>query len=329
MIIKTPSRLHITLIDMNGAYGRIDGGVGITIENPQLILEVEPLNTEKIDIKFSVSENLSYLKKDYLKRIKSAAIKMKHFLDIDHGFKFTVKKVYLSHAGLGSGTQLSLAVGKAISKFDHQKLDASKIAKIVGRGGTSGIGVRAFDYGGFIVDGGHNRTQKSDFLPSAASSAFPPPVIAHYDFPEDWKIVLAIPKIDDRVSGLKEVNIFQEYCPIPLKEVEKLSHLILMKMMPSVVENDLDSFGFAVNHIQELGFKKVELKLQNPIIGEIMENIRNAGAAGVGMSSFGPTIYAITDTNHKNILKVANESVENIGGKVILTKAQNKGAIIE
>lgn len=329
MIIKTPSRLHITLIDMNGAYGRIDGGVGITIENPQLILEVEPLTTDKIEVKFTEAETLSYLKKNYIKRIKSAAIRMKQFLDIDYGFKFTVKKIYLSHAGLGSGTQLSLAVGKTISKFDNQKLDASKIAKIVGRGGTSGIGVRAFDSGGFIVDGGHSMVQKSDFLPSAASSASPPPVIAHHDFPEDWKIVLAIPKIDDRVSGLKEVNIFQEYCPIPLKEVERLSHLILMKMMPSVVENDLDSFGFAVNHIQKLGFKKVELKLQNPIIKEIMEGIINAGAAGVGMSSFGPTIYAVTDTNHRDILKAAEESMRTIGGKVILTNAQNRGAVIE
>ncbi|GAB4317823.1 MAG: beta-ribofuranosylaminobenzene 5'-phosphate synthase [Methanobacteriaceae archaeon] len=329
MIIKTPSRLHITLIDMNGAYGRVDGGVGITIENPQLILEVEPLSTDKIDIRFTASENLSYLKNDHIKRIESAAIKMKQFLDIDHGFKFTVKNVYLSHAGLGSGTQLSLAVGRAISKFSHKNMDAPKIAKIVGRGGTSGIGVRAFDHGGFIVDGGHNQAQKPDFLPSSASSASPPPVIAHYDFPEDWKIILAIPQIDDRVSGLKEVNIFQEYCPIPLNEVEKLSHLILMKMMPSVVENDLDSFGFAVNHIQELGFKKVELKLQNPIIGEIMENIRNSGAAGVGMSSFGPTIYAVTDTNHRNILKVAKQSMESVGGNVILTKAQNKGAVIK
>jgi beta-ribofuranosylaminobenzene 5'-phosphate synthase len=41
MIIETPSRLHVTLIDLNGKYGRIDGGVGITIREPKLILEAE------------------------------------------------------------------------------------------------------------------------------------------------------------------------------------------------------------------------------------------------------------------------------------------------
>ena len=329
LIIKTPSRLHLTLIDMNGAYGRIDGGVGITIENPQLVLEVESITKDDVEIVFSESKNLSNLKEDYIKRILSAATKMKQFLGINHGFKFTVKKVFLSHSGLGSGTQLSLAVGRAVSNFHHQKLNTTKIAQIVGRGGTSGIGVRAFDHGGFIVDGGHNRIQKSDFLPSSASSAYPPPIIARYDFPEDWKIVLAIPEIDDRVSGLKEVNIFQDYCPIPLKEVEKLSHLILMKMMPSVVEEDLDSFGFSINQIQEIGFKKVELKLQNPIIKQIMDNMRSAGAAGVGMSSFGPTIYAVTDRNAKIIEKAARETMVDKGGKVIITKAQNSGAVID
>ena len=40
-MIETPSRLHVTLIDLNGKYGRIDGGVGITIREPKLILEAE------------------------------------------------------------------------------------------------------------------------------------------------------------------------------------------------------------------------------------------------------------------------------------------------
>lgn len=52
------------------------------------------------------------------------------------------------------------------------------------------------------------------------------------------------------------MNIFQEYCPIPLREVQQLSHLILMKMMPSVLEKDLDAFGETVNTIQNMGFKK-------------------------------------------------------------------------
>ena len=45
MIIKTPSRLHMTLIDLNGSYGRFDGGIGLTLNNPHFVLESE--ETEK------------------------------------------------------------------------------------------------------------------------------------------------------------------------------------------------------------------------------------------------------------------------------------------
>jgi beta-ribofuranosylaminobenzene 5'-phosphate synthase len=329
LIIETPSRLHITLIDLNGVYNRIDGGVGLTIEEPKLILEVEPTKRNN-EIIFKKSKDLNKSRMDdYQKKIEDATTRMVKFLEIESNFKFTVIKTFPSHSGLGSGTQLALAIGKLISKIHNKELSVNKIAKIVGRGGTSGIGIVAFDNGGFIVDGGHSTSEKSNFLPSSVSKAYPPPIIARYDFPEDWNFIVAIPKISWNVSGLKEVNIFQKYCPIPLKEVQELSHLLMMKMMPSVIEHDLDSFGFAINQIQNIGFKKIESELQRPEIRKLMEEFRNAGAAGAGMSSFGPTVYAITDTNTKEISKAVQNVVELTEGTILVTKAKNNGATIE
>ncbi|MBI5680524.1 MAG: hypothetical protein HZC47_06515 [Methanobacterium sp.] len=324
MLIETPSRLHLTLIDLNGSIGRVDGGVGLTIQKPQLIIEAESEN-EGFKIKFEESNLSQKLMDDYKDKINNSALKMSEFLNIDSGFRFKVKKTYPAHSGLGSGTQLSLAVAKLILKLHDKDMNAPQIAKIVGRGGTSGIGVRAFDYGGFIIDGGHNLSEKPDFLPSSASNASPAPLIAKYNFPEEWDIIMAIPNVPAGASGQKEINIFQEHCPIPIEEVQKLSHVLLMKMMPAVVEKDIHSFGWAVNKIQDIGFKKIELDFQDPIINEIIENMRSEGAAGVGMSSFGPTVYAITDNNTKNISKAAQNTMKDVGGKVIITKAQNNG----
>ncbi len=329
MIIETPSRLHITLIDLNGTIGRIDGGVGLTIKEPKLILKAKSQD-EGLDIVFKKSQNLSEeLMEDYRNKIGNTFKKINDFLKINSGFKFEIKKAYPAHSGLGSGTQLSLAAAKLMLNINDYDMEASQIAKIVGRGGTSGIGVRAFHHGGFIIDGGHKIDEKPDFLPSSASKALPAPLIARYDFPQDWNVILAIPNVPAGASGQKEVNIFQECCPIEVGEVQKLSHLILMKMMPSVVEKDLDSFGSAVNEIQDTGFKKIEVEFQDAIINEIIEDMRDAGAAGVGMSSFGPTIYAVTDTNTKNISKVAQNTMKEVGGKVIATKAKNSGAEIK
>lgn len=41
MIIKAPSRIHMSLIDLNGSYRRVDGGIGLALQDPQFILEVE------------------------------------------------------------------------------------------------------------------------------------------------------------------------------------------------------------------------------------------------------------------------------------------------
>ncbi|NYB52241.1 MAG: hypothetical protein HVN35_06765 [Methanobacteriaceae archaeon] len=326
MIIETPSRLHLTLIDLNGSLGRIDGGVGLTLKEPKLVLEMEQKG-KQIQVNFKNPENISLkTMNDYEEKIRNSARRMMMNLQLGEGYTFTVHKTFPAHSGLGSGTQLSLAVGKLLADFNDHKMDSQQIASIVGRGGTSGIGVASFENGGFIIDGGHHQDEKGEFLPSSAAKASPPPVIARYNFPEEWKVVLVIPDIRKNVSGKREVNIFQEYCPIPLSEVQKLSHIILMKMMPAIIEMDLDAFGESVNSIQNIGFKKIENQLQNPLIGKIMESLRDAGAPGVGMSSFGPTIYSITDSP-REIVSAAKDAITNVGGSIIETTAQNKGAI--
>lgn len=332
MIINTPSRLHLTLIDLNGSCGRIDGGVGITISDPELVLRAEPsFNKDQgINIHFEDSDNIpENLIHDYSQKIKESAINTLKYFNIDTGFDFFVEKSYPAHAGLGSGTQLSLATSKLIVDLNDIEVETATLGHIVGRGGTSGIGVGAFNHGGFIVDGGHSKHEKSDFLPSSASSASPPPVLAHYDFPENWHIILAIPKLNKSVSGKKEVNIFQKYCPIPLTEVQKLSHLILMKMMPAVLEKDIDSFGDALNQIQNTGFKKKEMDLQNNLMGEILGSMGDAGAPGAGMSSFGPTLFAVTKKNPKAVLNAAKDAMGNHEGIQLITSAQNTGAQIK
>jgi beta-ribofuranosylaminobenzene 5'-phosphate synthase len=330
LIIETPSRLHVTLIDLNGKYGRIDGGVGITTHNPRLILEAYP-GYDDLQIEFT-SMGSDELPKDiigdYRDKIFSATHKINQYLNREEGYHFKLREIFPSHSGLGSGTQLSLAVAKLILRMNDQDLPTPQIAEIVGRGGTSGIGVASFDHGGFLVDGGHKKVIKKDFLPSSASKASPPPILARYDFPEDWKIILAIPQVKRKVFGSGEVDIFQKYCPIPVGEVQELIHLLIMKMMPAVIEEDLDGFGGAVNLVQNVGFKKIELSLQNPFIKDLMDVLKAAGAAGVGMSSFGPTVYAVTDTNSKDILRAARNSMKNKSGDIILTNAQNEGASI-
>ena len=69
---------------------------------------------------------------------------------------------------------MGLSTGKLIAEHIGAYSNGYSLGEIIGRGGTSGIGVFSFDFGGFIVDGGHSLKSKSSFLPSSASQAKPP-----------------------------------------------------------------------------------------------------------------------------------------------------------
>jgi beta-ribofuranosylaminobenzene 5'-phosphate synthase len=189
-----------------------------------------------------------------------------------------------------------------------------------------------FEAGGFIIDGGHTfgpGKDKQDFRPLSASRGVRPPlVIARHAFPRDWKILLAIPYLPKGAHGQKEVEIFRDFCPVPLAEVHELCYQILVRMVPSLVEEDLDEFGSSVNRVQELGFKKIEVMLQPPLVHRLMAEMKEAGAACAGLSSFGPTVYAITDTQERDIEAAAIEVMKEVGGEVIITRCRNEGARI-
>jgi beta-ribofuranosylaminobenzene 5'-phosphate synthase len=312
--IKTPSRIHITLIDLNGSIGRIDGGVGLALENP--FVEIVAKESDDVEVKGDP------INADRFKAVaKKLSEKFNRAIEID------VLSDYKPHVGLGSGTQISLAVAEAYNRLFDLNLSVRKLAEMVGRGGTSGIGVAVFEMGGFVVDGGHSRKEKPEFLPSSASKAKPAPVIARHDFP-DWDVILATPNLAG-FYGRREVNLFKEFCPIQLEEVRELAHLILMKMLPAVVEQDLDEFGEALWRIQYLGFKKVEIDQYGDLIRNALNYVCDLTNA-VGMSSTGPTVFAITDTNSKQIAKTLEEFFESrgFGCDVTVTKARNTGAKI-
>ncbi len=307
--ITTPSRLHMTLIDMNASRGRVDGSIGLTLNKPVISITAE--KSDIIEVTGS-SEHAQRMK-------NSASVLLPEHL----GIHINIEKDYPSHIGMGSGTQATLAAGMAVNMLYDLGLNAYDIAVKVGRGGTSGIGVAAFENGGFILDGGHKFSEKKAFLPSAASRLPPAPVMLRRDFP-DWDIVIAIPQ-QKGASMINEVNIFQTQCPVPLREIEQLSHVILMQLLPALFEEDMEAFGRSINIIQELGFKKREVGLQ-PVSKVLMKIFREEGAYGAGMSSFGPAVYAFGE-DAEELREIAIEFLGN-KGQVFITKPRNKGAKI-
>jgi len=319
--IRTPSRLHLTLIDMNGSRGRVDGGVGITLDDPGYVIEAE--RAEETGI---IADD-DALKARTLGILKSVCTKT----GFEEGVQVRIHEAIPPHGGLGSGTQLSLAIATAISRLSGVPIPDP--SGLTGRGGTSGIGVRSFFDGGVIIDGGHrfgSGKEKESYLPSSASPDVKlAPLIGRYEFPESWRIILCVPDLPPGANGEEERQIFQKRCPVPLTDVQELSHRILMQMIPSLVEEDMDQFGDAVNALRSVGFKKEELSLQPPVLHDILDYMSGCGCAGAGMSSFGPALYAVTDTNARGLAgDIRSYLNERCGGTVQVVRGRNTGAAI-
>ena len=315
--ITTPSRLHFSLIDLNGKLGRIDGGFGLAINKPYFQIIAES------------SSDIFVESHTYQKRATEIVTRLQNLYTFP-GIKLRIVNEIPNHSGFGSGTQLSLAIAAAVNNLYKLDLSLLELANAVGRGGTSGIGVAAFETGGFILDGGHQYPeQKASFLPSAAvGDIAPPPILARYTFPS-WPLLIVIPNCTN-IYGEAELELFRTLCPQPESVAPKLSHLLLLKILPAVLEDDIVSFGDALNSIQNFGWKKVEIDAQGIELQQTLEFLQCNGALGAGVSSWGPAICAISDDIDK-LKHNAENFLSNLpnGGTCFITNANNKGVEIE
>ena len=314
--IRTPARLHFALIDLNGSLGRIDGSIGLAINDPHFEIIAEP--ADQIQIESS----------QYEERARTILEK----LQVEYSFpgiRLQLASEIPPHSGFGSGTQLALGIAQAVNTLYNLDLSVADLAEAVGRGGTSGIGITAFERGGFILDGGHRfPDQKSSFLPSSAAGNVPaPPLLLRHLFPA-WELLIVVPRCK-HISGETEIQLFKTLCPQPRSTAEQLSHLILLKLLPAIFEEDRRAFGSAINEIQTFGWKKVEIDAQGGVLQQTLDFLGDNGAMGAGVSSWGPAIFAVG--NDLPTLKEKTEAFLQTlpeGGFCFITNANNVGAAV-
>lgn len=327
--VTAPCRIHLSLIDENGYTGRVDGGIGLMLDRPNVVFEAtNSANEFQIECHRYYRESIEVINEKASKVFKQYNISNKNF-------HFNLKRYYPSHVGLGSKTQLSLAIASSIAKLKKLDLSPKQLTKIVERGGTSGIGWNGFFKGGFIVDGGHefgDGKEKESFLPSSASKSASPAIpIFRYEIPQDWRFVLVIPNVKKGAYGDEEVSIFQSHTPIPREEVNEVSHQILMKVIPGLLKSDLSCFGEGLRRIQNIGFKKIEINLQHDIVKSLLKFFEEDGVQAYAMSSFGPSVIGITENEDeaKKLKKKVQKKLKHIGGHIYVCKPNNCGAKFE
>lgn len=276
--VRAPARLHLGMFDLHGGLGRRFGGIGVAVRWPEVLLSVRPAPT--LMVRGPWAERVRAVAERFLAEVGGRTDR--------GGAVITVHRVIPAHVGLGSGTQLHLAVVEALARLTGRDLSVTDLVRIAGRGRRSGVGTWAYLQGGFIVEGGR-ATDGAD-----AGWA---PLLARYALPPDWRFVLVIPHGARGIHGDAEEEAFARRVSMSPETVGRLCRLVLMQLLPALVEGDLATFGRALTEVQRIvgdAFAPVQGgRYAHPVSAACVEALLELGAAGAGQSSWGPTVYGL------------------------------------
>jgi beta-ribofuranosylaminobenzene 5'-phosphate synthase len=273
--VETSARLHLGMIDPHGGLGRRFGCIGVAIERPRLVVETSP--AAALTVEGTEAE-----------RLAAAARRFIEHYGLEGKVRLRLLKTIPAHVGLGSGTQLALAVAASLAGFYDLELSPGELARVVGRGRRSGIGIGAFRHGGFIVDGGARTDGPWEGTP---------PVLFKRPFPPDWIFVVTIPAMSEGLSGRQEDRAFGELPPPASDTIGQTCRTLLMQMLPALCEADIVCFGQALTRIEQLVGDSFAPAQQGTFADELsarlVAHMLDKGAFAAGQSSWGPTVYGL------------------------------------
>ncbi|MEW8430454.1 MAG: GHMP kinase [gamma proteobacterium symbiont of Ctena orbiculata] len=272
--VEAPARLHLGFLDLHGGLGRRFGSIGLTIDSLTTHLRAE--RSAEITATGPDAERALGYARSYIDA-----------RGIEGGVDINLMQVIPDHVGLGSGTQMALAVGTAIERLYGGGCDSAAIARTLNRGKRSGIGIGAFEQGGFILDGGGGVERGV------------PPVAVRLPFPENWRMLLLFDTRGQGLHGATEVTAFSELPEFPEQAAAHLCRLVLMRVLPGVLEAHLDPVTQAIGEIQRVvgdHFAPAQGgRFTSPVISAALKWAEAEGYPGIGQSSWGPTGFVLLE----------------------------------
>ncbi|BDZ73488.1 MAG: beta-hydroxylase [Methylophaga sp.] len=323
--VQAPARLHLGFLDLNADIGRKFGSIGLAINSHHTIINISPAENFNIQGAY-VTDNMR-LKINQICTLFYEKLGQ-HLPQANRSVAISVNSAIPEHSGLGSGTQLTLTLGVALAKFHGLSIDTPLLAKELGRGKRSGIGIATFDHGGFVIDGGLKPQQTV------------PPVLAQLNFPEKWKIVLVMDPNHQGIHGSAELQAFKQLPVFPQENARIISHMTLMQLLPALIEQSCDEFGKAVTDIQALigdHFAQAQGgRYTSKRVEACLLQAQKWGHTGIAQSSWGPTgcIFVESDAQAEQLIKQLETFAkttfsEDEAPVFIQTSADNHGAVVE
>ncbi len=298
--VTAPSRLHMGLLNESASFGRVDGGIGLAVSSPAWVIEATRGESEIKGVRLPL---------EHQNAIGWALQRLYPIIGSD--VQVVVHQAVPPHAGLGAKTSLLLGLGRAVTALADCELSAFELASLLGRGGTSGVGINTFAKGGFVWDIGHRYPSvKHRFGPSSeVLSAIPPKALLCT--PIDWLSVVHFRFAESGLSGPAEVSMFRESCPTPVNDTVEAVLCTALQIVPALLERDGAALQAGIARLQDVGLKRVEWQAQSPATTGFRGYWKKAGMPeSVGLSSAGPTLFILTETPEEVVRAIDGYCIE-------------------
>ncbi len=310
--VTAPSRLHFGLLSFGNERAGQFGGVGAMVDQPGLRLTVRPAD------RFEVVGPLADRARGFAGRYVEAA---NDFAELK--CRIEISAAPPQHVGLGTGTQLGLAVVAGLARFLGRRLEsAAELVEASGRGFRSTIGTHGFCHGGVIYEEVKHGGQ------------LVAPLRERLAMPDGWCWLLTRPRGQVGLSGEVERAAFAALPPVPPSTTEQLRREVREQMLPALRQRDFEAFGESVYRYGVLAGNCFASRqggpYASPRLARLVEVLRELGARGVGQSSWGPTIFALLPSRDdaERVRKYLVESRELGDLDTIISVPNNHGASI-
>ncbi len=320
--VRAPGRLHLGFLDPAGSLGRRYGSLGLVVDGFETRVDLSGAVADRVTAATPAAQPDVVRAELHLQALRRQT-------GLHEPLHLHLESVLPAHAGFGSGTQLALAVGRAFAMWHGLDVASATLARWLGRGLRSGVGIGGFDQGGLLVDGG------------PGADGRPAPVLSRVALPDDWRVVVVLDVQHHGLSGQEEKQAIAALPSMPQAVAADICHQVLMRVLPGAACAEFASFAAGITRVQEqLGAHFAPAQggesYTSPAVGRLVRWIGEAAGgesgAAIGQSSWGPTGFAILPSQHRaetlvEAARVAQRVAPSL--QVRIVSGRNRGAMLE
>ncbi|MCA9000009.1 MAG: hypothetical protein KDA80_23635 [Planctomycetaceae bacterium] len=302
--VQTGARLHFGPLAYRPQRGRQFGGIGMMVHDPGTRLTISR-NRRSGDGEGQVSDCLNRILEVHPEWSRPDSVCLEARIP--------------SHRGFGSGTQMALALAEAVAIFNGVSCAPLELAHITGRGARSAIGIHGYQQGGFLIDAGFHESEQVGEL------------AARVPFPEEWRILLLIPREPAGLHGAREVQTFQDMKPMDEARTGRLCRIALTELLPALYGHDFAAFTSAVSEFGILVGEFFERSqggiFSTETIRTLTKDRPNLFQSGLVQSSWGPTaaIFARDLDSAEDLQQELRSGTSEEALQIVITHGLNTG----